>query len=1474
LGLVSLKFVAKTFPRFLEHIITGIERVKGYAERENNRNYNLYIKEKERFQREMIEFNKGNISKRPIDISDKYKKPPIDGAAYERDIDIYKNLGPKLNEFCKQYIDYLNDIVDYKNILYGLEYIKHYHHMWDENGKIFGDPMTPIDTFFTGIIKKFPKMEDFDEIVDRNNKNGWYDMQKITKEIIMKYQYKIEQKDHHYLYVANSVLGADAVLNSGAVLNGGGVLNGGNGDNIGSISSPPSSEKYLIDLLKEIIKTDKRDELKKLLIIIDSCKNFDEILKYISKQEIAENVVNILKDENVVNILKDENVISDQLKQIQTKLETKSTENTSQNFKLESILQCLPDNNKIELLRILYSSDKNDSLLTYLRYLLDKLNDVQIIALFKLLNSESKNENTSGLIFNLLAQLIINSKLNTHNLIKNAIKYGILLDLLKIDYPGFTDKTLPFLRKELPTAPTEIKEKLEGIIKKSIDSLPNITDRNLDDYNGEDVKKQIIRNIINLRSEKTQYRHQPQPAKPQHQPQQYQPRPQPQRQPQYQRPQNPRPLNKNAPSFVPRSGQNGGNEIYYQMIGGEVTLNDVEQYIYNFIELELQADPININEIVSMIITVNDMDTQVSLQKILNKFLENDKNYLGIITNALGHAYNFFIDISKMSENEKKNEMTSLGLENNFEDHTKKILDLIKYYEKIGNNINKGKSGTGIFNIPSIGDISSPPRNKFVKSEYKPSEYSPKKYTTGQNHTEGYLGIPDGAIKTNIGEFKIKEKDGTIGSIGIRTKQYDGMEDITGKDDRIPNVLIPVLGQHIETIKFSIMQHILRKINDDITKPPQWTTVTRFLKNKGIIDPLNTAMGYVIVAKIIDDIFNKTMEKLIDNSAVNYITNKIMELRNIKKSGVKPIEVYEWSKTDAQKFTEDVNINKQISDLFDNKKYRELDFIKKNDSNKFQVSDTFRLFNTTSSKQDLDMCYQINQNVIARLILAGSKINNVDLSGSTPLLKSVYLQNPELTQTLVTMGGDVIYRYNNIKKNIYNVCFELLISSITNSPFHNTEDINKKIRIEIESRMGNRDIPKRMEMIIPMTVYLFGVQITENTNRYPYMWNHAINMELFRIINKPIMMYPNNKYPLIDMSRSEIFDSQKGNDIKKDIRENLMNDLFKEQEILLRQENSLNNVRLSQPRNENLIKSLGNEINKTTEKIKDIENELNDFSNTYPSQKMSQMIINYRSNTTEIADHYNSIFDKIKKINVPVNKLYFGMWKKLINQSEGNFDNDWTQLVRHIYNYIVNKSIIEPEIMLEAYDPIVEFFDTVLSHYTRDFYELPLEKKENYVLEQILGIVIHVFRHTIGYQYTNELANAIHENMETSIDQVYLVMNGSKLFDYCFNVIPEMAIRIVNNIREDYTDIPATVNILLGEVIKNLEMSEIKVSNKTIEVIRDEINSKYKDYIEIYGKAMFECLAIQLKFFVDQQQLFETLKILATKAKKMNIRND
>jgi hypothetical protein len=620
--------------------------------------------------------------------------------------------------------------------------------------------------------------------------------------------------------------------------------------------------------------------------------------------------------------------------------------------------------------------------------------------------------------------------------------------------------------------------------------------------------------------------------------------------------------------------------------------------------------------------------------------------------------------------------------------------------------------------------------------------------------------------------------------------------------------------------------------------------------------------------KYLNDIFNDTIKNILSLFASHHVKEQPMGLFD-KRIITKPIEPINWgNKEDVfDILVENIPKNKTKNmDVF-----KPLDTI---EQNMYYMNDVY-----TTHTNKKKRCYTYDPMVTNLLITAGAQLNNVNL-----LEMALLIQNEDAIKQLL---GTPIKVY---KSNIYAKYHSQFVDLFTSSPINNIDEINKTILKDLVRKTEKSNIFENTNLILPITRYLFIHQLTHFMDSYPNMWDvndQLVIQNSFNIDRDrqyiPLMKYDTHMDKNIDITTNSIL-----NELEIKIN--------KYSEIIQRLENSIFNLEIEKKMVEDhiydrtrtqtideLIKECKDYIQKYTNAIITHNKSVRKIKRRNPPTKPH---IKTRKNTVNISDKtvcdmYDKFFKTIIHRKDTIEHRYFvyiGYWDEML---KANIP-DATQVYNAISETIIKNPYIEPNLFVNTYKSLYKLYDRVLLKYGKDLIELqPYVSDEtddiynqNYVLNDIYNIMMHVFKHILSMNFINMVSlfllmyikeKSPHQSLILNIQQMISTSGFDK---FCREEMPK---QIINHLCKTKPEIK-TVRDSLHEAINLLTLNTYdgvipdETQTDILTQLKEVICPYFEVYFELYVNAMYKLMVEQCSMLVQQGNHLKILMLLAKKA--------
>ena len=765
-------------------------------------------------------------------------------------------------------------------------------------------------------------------------------------------------------------------------------------------------------------------------------------------------------------------------------------------------------------------------------------------------------------------------------------------------------------------------------------------------------------------------------------------------------------------------------------------------------------------------------------------------------------------------------------------------------------------------------------------------------------------------------------------------------------------IINSVYDEHISIIKLILLMYMSQQFVDIYDKGTTTGSLTNDEKNvylnmKNLIDQIGimstNSLGIVlaIAVKMVHEIYVSTVNNISNLSTSNYVKYLVRkhEIKDVDPLNPRltslnlesllantPLNSLDEKSQLIVKPDKHISLRDRdmvlsvMSSGFD--KSLDVDMLnifKLSDNDNGNDTDINRIINYDSINLDDDVCYNVNEDIIADLLSAGANPNVAARAGETPLALAIAIQNESIIETLLRSGSKI--EVGNGTNNIYDMCFKQLINLIESSPIMEIDEIDYRVRDHLQKRSGMRSVFSNSKLIMKMTSYMFVHQLTLITSTYPNMWTREGQMSILNMLN--LINVDKDFIPLAKMDLSLIDENLKGYSTLNELINEYNKKLIEERETYIRIDNSIKNLTKEQsellnssnPSTNNSyrqseiaallhelnaqLNNVNNRITDLVQKITEINKNKNIVSNT-PSANSTKTAIQgssnlhsliravNRSRTHNVCDVYDVFFNKIisaSSTDIYNNEYntYIKVWNQLLARPEREKMTDHTQMIAILMQRIVSNGVLEPQTFMDVYQPVCELYDKVLVKYGRDLLELmPYLSKDNnrdnyqynYVLKQIYCIMHHVFKHTMSINFINTVAQILTRRDKGTNDanitrNVYQNMKSSGFIKYVIVTLPKLVIKIVCKISESEKDpdLSLSVTDVLNNSLDRLSLSTFDgVDKATIEQAKELIVEFFTRYMEAYTAEMYSFMIKQCKIMTAQGRLLRILRMLAPKA--------
>ena len=617
--------------------------------------------------------------------------------------------------------------------------------------------------------------------------------------------------------------------------------------------------------------------------------------------------------------------------------------------------------------------------------------------------------------------------------------------------------------------------------------------------------------------------------------------------------------------------------------------------------------------------------------------------------------------------------------------------------------------------------------------------------------------------------------------------------------------------------------------------------------------------------KYLNDIFNDTIKNIMSLFASHYVNDTAVIMFE-KRIITKPVEPINWDNKESVFDILVENIPKNKTKNMD--VFKPFDTIEKN---MYYMNDVF-----TTHTNKKKRCYVYDPMVTNLLIMAGAQLNNVNL-----LEMALLIQNEDAIKQLL---GTPIKVY---KTNIYTKYYTQFVDLFISSPINNIDDINKTLLKDLFKKTEKSNIFENTDLILPITRYLFIHQLTHFMDSYPNMWNindqlniqNSFNIDKDRQ-NIPLMKYNTDIDKNIDITTNRVI-----NDLEIKINKYI--------EIIQRLENSIFNLEIEKAMIDGhtydksrtqIIDKLIAECKEYITKYKNAATKHNKSIRNIKRNLATKSHIKTRKNVDISDKTVCSIYDNffktiIHKKDTTIHRyfVYIGYWDNML---KANIP-DATQVYDVISDTIIKNPVVEPHLFVNTYSSLYKLYDRVLLKYGKDLIELPSYLSDerdlyndNYVLNDIYNIIIHVFKHILSMNFINMVSLFLLMYIKERSPHQALIMNIQQMistsgFDtFCRDDMPKQIINSLCKIKPE----TKTVRDSLHEAINLLTLNTYdgvisdKTQNDILTQLKEIICPYFEVYIELYVNAMYKLMVEQCSMLVQQGNHLKILMLLAKKA--------
>ena len=691
-------------------------------------------------------------------------------------------------------------------------------------------------------------------------------------------------------------------------------------------------------------------------------------------------------------------------------------------------------------------------------------------------------------------------------------------------------------------------------------------------------------------------------------------------------------------------------------------------------------------------------------------------------------------------------------------------------------------------------------------------------------------------------------------------------------------------------------------------------------------NPDDISMLLITLGKIIDKIYNVNLDNMINNTTndfgYRYYRNTIEKISPSELTPYRIINITEMNKLNIdEKYFDD--IKKSIYKLFkENQKLELFNYVENEFVKEFKDKNIFKISSNTIGDNPNELYYKFNKDIIELLIKHGGDINSKDKDGNTPLMIALIQNNTNLIDYILNnqqyQNISVFSKKSKNRMGIrpFDICVKSLKVVIDNYSIQINDETIKNITKEINDKISKLTKIKHTmrfnNILLKLTMYLLNHNFYSLLNNYKYQKDETFHNILFNSITTEITSLPLlNFLDKIKVSYHKPISTLMENEFKSSIESVDNIDKLRKQKDLLNEELiKINNIPLAN-RNKYRADEIQDQINEITMEISKLvptpthlQDEINDITNqqeqNYNLNQNDRTILIANMNiiiTKDILKMYNEIIEKIHAQNKDDYRTYMSLWEKLF---ETDTANDSTQIITRIMDNINNllKECVNCK-NIQNFD--INKFNTIetginlCTNYVNDYFDLPFVfDGDNYVLNKIIDIFVHIIRNTIMVNLYHiiekllrvEIVNKIQRlsnqpqiDYEKELDEkvkkiTESTINNVNIKTYLFDVLPEKLVKSVLNLYENDDDDDKKTNIItLFEFInKILEANTIiqinKDNSKIITTLDAHVYPYFKEYIDIVINNMKKFTDGYLSMLLDLSSKLSLFRHIVNKAYK------
>ena len=744
-------------------------------------------------------------------------------------------------------------------------------------------------------------------------------------------------------------------------------------------------------------------------------------------------------------------------------------------------------------------------------------------------------------------------------------------------------------------------------------------------------------------------------------------------------------------------------------------------------------------------------------------------------------------------------------------------------------------------------------------------------------------------------------KQGNIEIIRLNPPSFDFLK----KKLAFP-IIVPLIDDFYNIQKYIITRYILDIIYDFILSPtpnipPVINSIINELKipiielkteieNSINNNPDDISTLLITIAKIIDKIYNVNLDNIINittnDFGYRYYRNTIEKISADELAEYRIINITEINKLNIDENYFD-DIKKSIYKLFrKDRKLQLYNYIENEYTKDLKDKNIFKVSTNIIGDNPNELYYKYNNEIIELLLKNGADLNIKDKDGNTPIMIAMIQNNNNLIEYMINnQKYKNISVFNKKSKNRlgirpFDICTKSLQVIIDNYYLQLNEETLKNITKEMNDKISKlTKIKHNMRfnnILLKMTLYLVNHNFYSLLNNYKYQEDATFHNIFFNDITNEIKQLPLlGLISQIKISYHKPIDTLLEEEIKANNNDlNTLNTLKTQRRLLNDELTTLNTVPILN-RNTYRIAEINDQINNLDDEITKLEPQPDYITNKTTSitrqktrnDNLNQVDINNLLTginvpiSKDILKMYDNIIINIQNQNKDDYRTYMSLWEKLF---ETDINNDSTQIINKTLNKlnILVKSCKDSK-DIQNFDinniNAIEHGIKICTNYVNDYFDLPfVYDGDNYALNQIINIFIHIIKNTlfvnlyhiieklIRVEITNKIQRVSGQTQidyERELDEtvtkiIESTVNNINIKIYLFDTLPEKIIKILLNLYENDDDDDKKTNIItlfefINRILETNTIMQInKDTSKIIPTLNEHVYPYFKEYLD------------------------------------------